>query len=217
MMMVIDFLETEDRTRAKETWCAVSGFLSQRPGFRDGQLVETFQTVQARADYALASICQWDSEADWDAARAAAKATPAVTTVLGGSGTRFTSLKTELVDGRPYVYQTASPHLVLLDVIYLQPGQADAYAAMWHEAADFMGTQPGFVNASLFRNRNTDDAIAFVNIAEWDSPRPFFDAVHTDRFNEIVAPFKEDFSLFLTTRTAYRSRNAASLLMGDAA
>ncbi|MBB4266512.1 antibiotic biosynthesis monooxygenase family protein [Roseospira visakhapatnamensis] len=217
MIMVIDFLEASDLQRARETWWAVSGVLSRCAGFQDGQLLETFDTVQPRVGYPLASATRWDSAADWDQARAAARSDPKVLAILGASGTRFTSLKADLVDGRAFTFRGESPHMVLFDIVYLAPGQAEDYAAMWHEANAYMGARPGFVNASLHRSRAADDAIAFVNIAEWETTDLFFDAVHTARFAEIVESFKEDFSLLLTRRVLHRGPNATSLLTGDAA
>lgn len=217
MMMVIDFLETSDPQRAKDTWWAVSGYLSQRAGFQEGQLVETFETVMPRIAYPFASITRWESGEQWDAARAAAKNDPEVLDTLANAGIRFTSMKMDLVDGREYVFGGASPRMVLVDIIYLEPEQIPGYAVMWSEANDFMGGQPGCVNASLFRNRDPDDPIKFVNLAEWETREQFFDVVHTERFGEIVEPYKTNFALLLTMRVLHRGENATSLLTGDAA
>ncbi|MCY1035372.1 antibiotic biosynthesis monooxygenase [Corallococcus sp. BB11-1] len=204
-MMVIDLLETSDRALATSSWEAVCAFLSTQPGFRGGQLVETFQTLMPRTDWKLASLCAWDSAEDWERARAAVRSQPDLVSRLNAAGTRFTGFKMNLVDGAEYRFAPSSDRMVLLDIIYLPEERMAAYAAMWAEAARHMAQQPGYLNASLFQNTHLADSIQFINIAEWESAEALFHAVHTDRFMEIVDAFKTDFSLFLTRRILLRT------------
>lgn len=204
MTMVIDFIETTNRDGAAAAWKAVSAFLATREGFRAGDLLQTGKTLMPRADYPLASVCAWDA-GTWEAARAAARAEPLVERALAGTDARFRGIQAELVDGGAFVFRPASGFMMLIDMIFLRPDQIEGYAAMWRDAADYMSTRPGYVNAGLYRNADASDELAFVNFAEWESEEIFFAAVHTDRFMEIVEPYKENFALYLSTRVAHQA------------
>ena len=61
----------------------------------------------------------------------------------------------------------------------------EAFLAGWQEAADFLRSQPGFVDATLHRALRPDARFRFVNVATWESPAAFAAAVATDRFREL--------------------------------
>ncbi|WP_437895464.1 hypothetical protein [Sorangium sp. So ce124] len=202
MVMVIDLLETSNRAAATSAWSAVCAFLSEQPGFEGGQLLETFQTLKPRTSWEMTSVCRWRSAEDWESARAAVRQNAELVAVLGAAGTKFTGFKMSLADGSPYLFSPPSGHMVLVDVIYLPEERMTAYAAMWAEAARYMSQLTGYVNSSLFVNKNLADEVKFINMAEWESAELFFAGVHSDRFMEIVDAFKSDFSLYLSRRVA---------------
>jgi heme-degrading monooxygenase HmoA len=212
MVMVIDLLETSDRALATSTWNAVCAFLSKQHGFQGGQLLETFKTLMPRTNWELGSIVRWDSPEDWDRARAAVRSNPDLVALLTAAGTKFTGFKMDLVDGADFLFTPPSDRMVLLDIIYLPEERMTAYAAMWAEAASYMSQLPGYINSSLFRNKNLADQVKFVNVAEWESAETFFHAVHSDRFMEIVDAFKTDFSLYLNRRVVLHTPTSSRVL-----
>lgn len=205
MIMSIDLIQTQGTKRAATTWDFVSRHLAACPGFKRGQLVQTFAEMNVRESYPLASICRWDSAEDWRQARSATRKNPEVVSRLRASQSKFIGFTMSCVDGNEYDFSRKSSACVLLDVIYLNRARTKSYAAMWNRCNAFMSTQPGYINASLYQNQSLDDDVQFINIAEWDKPESLTSAAHTDEFGSIVAPFKDDFALYLTNRIALRN------------
>ena len=56
----------------------------------------------------------------------------------------------------------------------------------WERAADYMRQQPGFMSTRLHRALAPDARFRFVNVAEWESPQAFQDAVGGEQFREIA-------------------------------
>ena len=200
MIQVIDLIETDSLHEAKAMWQAVCQFLATQPGFVSGELLETFQVIHPQGDCKLTSYCQWESDAAWQAARQAARENPALAEMLRNSKAVFTAFKGELTGGCGYQGDAHAPgNMVLVDVIRLDETRMAGYASMWEQANAHMRAKPGCVGASLYRTLDTGNPIKFINLAEWESSDSFFAALD-DTFMEIVDGYKNDFSLYLSSK-----------------
>ncbi|ALJ38867.1 antibiotic biosynthesis monooxygenase [Azospirillum brasilense] len=200
-VQVIDLIETESLDDAEAMWRAVCGFLATQPGFLSGELLNTFQSIHPKGDYKFTSCCQWESDAAWQAARQAARENPELALRLRSRKAVFTAFKAELADGCGYQgSRGALDTMVLVDVIRLDEAQMAGYAAMWGCANAYMRTKPGYVGASLYRTLDLGNPIKFINLAEWESTEVFFAALDTPEFMAIIGPYKDDFSLYLSSK-----------------
>ena len=57
----------------------------------------------------------------------------------------------------------------------------------WDRAADFMRSQPGFVESRLHRAVSPNPRFRFVNVAKWESPQDFQAAVRSPEFQAMAA------------------------------
>ena len=80
-------------------------------------------------------------------------------------------------------------YTVLLINPFEVPADADdaEFLAGWQAAADYLRTQPGFVNARLHRALRPDARFRYVNLAEWASPQDFLAAVTSEGFRALTA------------------------------
>jgi heme-degrading monooxygenase HmoA len=63
----------------------------------------------------------------------------------------------------------------------------DRFLEGWGRAADFMRAQPGFVSSQLHRAVSPNPRFRFVNVAEWESPQDFQEAVRSAEFQAMAA------------------------------
>ena len=61
----------------------------------------------------------------------------------------------------------------------------ESFLAAWQEAADYLRSQPGFVDAALHAAISPDARFRFVNVATWDTPAAFAAAVATEGFRQL--------------------------------
>lgn len=209
MITVFDLIETTDVERAKKCWEEVGCFLSEQPGFLDVSLLETFETVHPQGDYKLTSVGRWASREAFDAARAQARQNPRLAEILANTPITFTPFVGREHDG----HSTAEgiighDHMILVDVIRVEPERMDGYAAMWREAKSFMKDKDGYVSAHLYRSLDEDSAIQYINMPEWSSPAHFTGALKTPAFFAIVDDYKENFALYLSRKVLTLQPNA---------
>ena len=62
----------------------------------------------------------------------------------------------------------------------------EVFLAGWDAAADFLRNRPGFIGSQLHRSLSPDARFRFVNVAEWESPQHFRDAVTDPAFAELA-------------------------------
>jgi heme oxygenase (mycobilin-producing) len=55
----------------------------------------------------------------------------------------------------------------------------DRFLERWGRAANFMRSQPGFVESRLHRAVSPNPRFRFVNVAKWESPQDFHAAVRS--------------------------------------
>jgi heme-degrading monooxygenase HmoA len=214
MMNVIDLIETEHLDDVKMGWQTVCSFFASQPGFVAGELLETFETVHPHEDFKLTSVCQWESNEAWQAARIAAKNDASVMQRLAVMPARFTPFKGALAAGAGYDVQAGSAGTtVLVDLVYLEEARMEGYARMWMQAKAFMRSHPAYLGASLYRTSESDNPIKYINLAQWRSAEALFSALNTPEFTAILGEYANDFALYLSrTSTCVLSRPPASYM-----
>ena len=77
--------------------------------------------------------------------------------------------------------------IVLINPFEVPQGITDeAFLAGWEQAADYLRTRPGFIDARLHRAVSPDPRFRFINVAQWESPEAFRAAVTTDAFRTLA-------------------------------
>lgn len=85
---------------------------------------------------------------------------------------------------------------ILINPFQVNEGAEDEFLAFWESAAQYMKRQPGFISTRLHRSLGPDARFQFVNIAEWESPKHFQDAIGAEEFKRLTEPYMEVFPHF---------------------
>jgi heme-degrading monooxygenase HmoA len=205
MIEVINLIQTDAVHTTKAVWEEVCTFLSTRPGYIAGQLLETFETVHPQGDYKLTGYTLWESDAAWKEARQAAKNDERLTSLLAGDSAKFNCFETTLEDGPGY--EAGGPgdeNLVLIDLFFIDPQRLDDFVAVYKKANILMRDKPGYISASLFCTLDESNPIKFVNIAEWSSTDAFRGSL-SPQFLAIIEPYKNDCALYLAKKSTFVS------------
>jgi hypothetical protein len=62
----------------------------------------------------------------------------------------------------------------------------DQFLAGWDRAAEMLRDRPGFAGTRLHRAISPDARFRFINVAEWESPRHFAEAVGDEAFRRLA-------------------------------
>jgi heme-degrading monooxygenase HmoA len=203
MIQVINLIQTDDLSTTKAVWGEVCAFLSTRPGFISGQLLETFETFHPQGDYKLTGYTLWESDIAWKQARQAAKDEERLTKLLSADPAKFNCFETTLEDGPGY--EAGGPgdeNLVLIDLFFIDPQRLDDFITVYKDANVVMRDKPGYVSASLYRTLDANNPIKFVNIAEWVSTDAFRSSLSPE-FLAIIDAYKRDCALYLTKKSIF--------------
>ena len=76
--------------------------------------------------------------------------------------------------------------VILINPFEIDPREADEFMRSWQEAADYMRRQPGFIGTRLHRALAPSARFQFVNVAEWESPQHFMNAVQSSEFKRLA-------------------------------
>jgi len=76
--------------------------------------------------------------------------------------------------------------VTLINPFEVPQGKEEECLQMWEEAAEFLKNQPGFINTKLHQSILEDSKFQFINIAQWETPESFFNAVQTEEFQKIT-------------------------------
>ncbi|MBN9887545.1 antibiotic biosynthesis monooxygenase family protein [Salipiger abyssi] len=71
----------------------------------------------------------------------------------------------------------AMAEVTLINVFEVPPGQRDAAVAAWETARDFLQEQPGYISTALHGSLDPQARFSLINIAHWESPAHFADAI----------------------------------------
>ena len=75
--------------------------------------------------------------------------------------------------------------VVLINPFESDPASHDEFMRSWRAAADYMKRQPGFISTRLHRALAPTARFQFINVAEWESPQHFMDAVQSAEFRRM--------------------------------
>ena len=93
-------------------------------------------------------------------------------------------------------------NVVLINPFEVPQGVSDDdFLAGWQRAADYLRTQPGFVNTRLHRAMSSDARFRFVNVAEWESPAAFQAAVTSEGFRQLTGGAMGNAALYQVAKT----------------
>ncbi|MEL6318654.1 MAG: antibiotic biosynthesis monooxygenase [Pseudomonadota bacterium] len=67
--------------------------------------------------------------------------------------------------------------IVLINTFVVPTHMEDAFLQWWRMSRMFFSAQPGFVSAKLHRSLDQKERYRFINVAEWDSPQAYRDAL----------------------------------------
>jgi heme oxygenase (mycobilin-producing) len=81
-----------------------------------------------------------------------------------------------------------SQPVVLINPFEVPDDHAERFMHTWEAARDYLRAQPGYRTTSLHHSLTPDATYTFVNIAEWDSPAHFQQAIASDRFASLARP-----------------------------
>jgi heme-degrading monooxygenase HmoA len=84
--------------------------------------------------------------------------------------------------------QSEMTNFILINPFEVPEGvDDDRFLEGWGRAADFMRSQPGFVESQLHRAVSPNPRFRFVNVAKWESPQDFQAAVRSPEFQAMAA------------------------------
>lgn len=95
--------------------------------------------------------------------------------------------------------------VILINPFEVPKGKEEECLIMREEAAEYLKNQPGFINTNLHQSILEDSKFQFVNVAEWETPESFFNAVQTEEFQKITEGSMDEYphypSLYSIIRT----------------
>jgi heme-degrading monooxygenase HmoA len=81
--------------------------------------------------------------------------------------------------------------VVLINSFEVQAGREAEFTAAWHDSAEFMAKQPGYISTRLHRALAGDATYRFVNVAEWASEQDCRTAVSDPGFRQAARGLAE--------------------------
>ena len=96
-------------------------------------------------------------------------------------------------------------NVILINPFEVPSGKEEECLKMWDEAAEFLKTQPGYINTKLHQSILPDSKFHFINVAEWETPESFFNAVQTEEFQKITQGTMEAYPHYPSLYTIIRS------------
>jgi heme-degrading monooxygenase HmoA len=81
--------------------------------------------------------------------------------------------------------------VVLINSFEVPTGREAEFTAAWHDSADFMAKQPGYMSTRLHRALAGDARYRFVNVAEWASQEDCQAAVSDPGFRQAARGLTE--------------------------
>jgi heme-degrading monooxygenase HmoA len=75
--------------------------------------------------------------------------------------------------------------VVLINAFEVPEGGDEEFRAGWQAAADYLRQQPGFISTRLHASLDPKAEFRYVNVAVWQSPQHFQQAVGSDAFQRL--------------------------------
>ena len=88
--------------------------------------------------------------------------------------------------------------VILINPFEVPAGNDDEFVARWQDAAAYLRKRAGFISTRLHRSLDPNAEFRFVNVAVWQSPEHFRQAVSTAEFQELARhmPFAHHPSIY---------------------
>ncbi len=90
--------------------------------------------------------------------------------------------------------QEATGTVVLINIFVVPEGTQDEVVKVWHDDADLMKAQPGFISAQL--HRGTGSSRSIVNVAVWESTDALRAAITSPAFAEKAADYPDGVKVY---------------------
>ena len=83
--------------------------------------------------------------------------------------------------------------VILINPFEVPEGREKEALAEWEAAAVFLRKQPGYISTNLHEAIAPGAKFHFINVAQWESPEAFQNAVAQPEFQELVKSTVENF------------------------
>ena len=83
--------------------------------------------------------------------------------------------------------------VILINPFEVPEGKEEEAIKGWDDAATYLRKQPGFISTKLHKTITPNSKFHLVNVAEWETPEAFMNAVNTDEFKKVTQKMVEDF------------------------
>lgn len=83
--------------------------------------------------------------------------------------------------------------VVLINPFEVPQNKEEEALEYWETCAEILKRKPGFISTKLHKAITPDPKFRFVNIAEWESPQHFQDAVSSPDFLEVAGPGAKEY------------------------
>jgi heme-degrading monooxygenase HmoA len=77
---------------------------------------------------------------------------------------------------------------VLINAFEVSPEADEEFITGWEATRVYLETQPGYVDTTLHRAVSPNADFRFVNVARWQSPQQFHEAIQSEGFRAVSAP-----------------------------
>lgn len=79
---------------------------------------------------------------------------------------------------------------VLINPFEVPKGKLEASIKYWEACRDFLKTQPGYISTKLHQSIKDDAKFELINVAVWESPKAFTDAMQKMMKQPEIIPVK---------------------------
>lgn len=95
--------------------------------------------------------------------------------------------------------------VTLINPFEVPEGREDDCLAFWERAARYLRHRQGFISTRLHKAVSPGARFHFINVAEWESIECFQNAVESEGFKELTAPYMETFPHYPGLYTVIRT------------
>jgi heme-degrading monooxygenase HmoA len=169
----IEVPATEDESFL-EAWKRVQEFLREQDGNLSSIL---YQSLSPDADFRFVNLSEWRSPNE----------------VRAATGQLSEHEMTVPHPSHPALYEVVredapaggtAQAVVLINFFEVPPGEDETFIRSWEAARDVLRGRPGYVDTRLHRSILPSVDFRFTNVAHWESPAAFRQAVSNPAFRE---------------------------------
>jgi heme-degrading monooxygenase HmoA len=96
----------------------------------------------------------------------------------------------------------ASEPVTTINAFTVPPEESERFLQRWKDIAKAMGSQPGFIQARMYKSLTNDAERRFVNVAEWDSEKALDQAMANPESRASMQRMLNDSELHVTAQPA---------------